>query len=436
MPYKSDAQRRYFNANRKELESQGVDVDEWNESSRGKKLPEKVKEKKSFDLGSSISNFKLTPNLKVSDLALLATEKAPLGTTLPPQHYEDMARGLSRAGGAAKGYEIGGRLGGGAAAGALAGAGMSLLSDPGYDPKTGKRRNRFFNALKGGLGGAALGGALSAGFPAGEVLGGEAGRRVGGMAGDLAHRMKSGGDVTSLAQEAVKQARCWKGYEPVPGKAPYSEDSCRPAGSGKKKKKEKKAGVTEFLDQHPHAVDFAVRPLLGAGLGYGINSLHEMLAPTQNEDEKRLKGRLAVLGGAGVGLGGATSSALSDYLSKRSSDACSCGCGKSDGECGCDDSSPIQKLARLAVKQAEGAWTREEGQSESGGLNAKGRASLKAQGHDIKPPVTESNPKGERAGRKARFCARMRGMKNKRTSEETANDPSSRINKSLRKWNC
>lgn len=50
MPYKSDAQRRYFNANREELEAQGVDVDEWNESSKGKKLPEKVKE--AFSLGS------------------------------------------------------------------------------------------------------------------------------------------------------------------------------------------------------------------------------------------------------------------------------------------------------------------------------------------------------------------------------------------------
>ena len=35
---------------------------------------------------------------------------------------------------------------------------------------------------------------------------------------------------------AQKIARCWKGYEPVPGKEPYSPDSCRPAGSGKKKK--------------------------------------------------------------------------------------------------------------------------------------------------------------------------------------------------------
>jgi hypothetical protein len=42
MPFKSDAQRAFFNANRKKLESQGVDVDEWNASSRGKKLPARV----------------------------------------------------------------------------------------------------------------------------------------------------------------------------------------------------------------------------------------------------------------------------------------------------------------------------------------------------------------------------------------------------------
>lgn len=46
MPYKSEAQRRYFNANRKKLESDGVDVDHWNKESKGKKMPEK----KAFDL--------------------------------------------------------------------------------------------------------------------------------------------------------------------------------------------------------------------------------------------------------------------------------------------------------------------------------------------------------------------------------------------------
>jgi hypothetical protein len=42
VPYKSDAQRRYFNANRAKLEAEGVDVDEYNQSSKGKKLPERV----------------------------------------------------------------------------------------------------------------------------------------------------------------------------------------------------------------------------------------------------------------------------------------------------------------------------------------------------------------------------------------------------------
>lgn len=46
MPYKSRQQEKYFNANRKQLEKQGVDVDEWNKSSKGKKLPNKVKAKK------------------------------------------------------------------------------------------------------------------------------------------------------------------------------------------------------------------------------------------------------------------------------------------------------------------------------------------------------------------------------------------------------
>jgi hypothetical protein len=44
MPYKSKAQAAYFNIHRKELESQGVDVDEWNESSKGKKLPKKAED--------------------------------------------------------------------------------------------------------------------------------------------------------------------------------------------------------------------------------------------------------------------------------------------------------------------------------------------------------------------------------------------------------
>lgn len=46
MPYKSEAQRKFFNANKKKLERQGVNVDEWNEASKGKKLPKKVRKRK------------------------------------------------------------------------------------------------------------------------------------------------------------------------------------------------------------------------------------------------------------------------------------------------------------------------------------------------------------------------------------------------------
>lgn len=81
------------------------------------------------------------------------------------------------------------------------------------------------------------------------------------------------------------------------------------------------------------------------------------------------------------------------------------------------------------------AWTRSEGKDPKGGLNAKGRASAKAQGMNLKPPAP--NPKTEKdAGRKASFCARMTGVKEKMTSSETAKDPNSRINKSLRAWKC
>lgn len=85
-----------------------------------------------------------------------------------------------------------------------------------------------------------------------------------------------------------------------------------------------------------------------------------------------------------------------------------------------------------------GAWTRKEGKNPEGGLNAKGRASLRAQGHDIKPPVSrEQAQKSEKsAGRRKSFCARMEGMKRNLTSAKTARDPNSRINKSLRKWDC
>jgi hypothetical protein len=46
MPYKSEAQRKFFHANKTKLEKQGVNVKEWDKASKGKKLPKKVQKKK------------------------------------------------------------------------------------------------------------------------------------------------------------------------------------------------------------------------------------------------------------------------------------------------------------------------------------------------------------------------------------------------------
>ena len=81
------------------------------------------------------------------------------------------------------------------------------------------------------------------------------------------------------------------------------------------------------------------------------------------------------------------------------------------------------------------AWTRKEGKDPKGGLNAKGRASAKKQGMNLKPPAPKPKTKAD-AGRRASFCARMEGMKSKLTGEKAKKDPNSRINKSLRAWNC
>jgi hypothetical protein len=95
----------------------------------------------------------------------------------------------------------------------------------------------------------------------------------------------------------------------------------------------------------------------------------------------------------------------------------------------------------LAVKRdgyasGGGAWTRKEGKNPEGGLNAKGRASLKAQGQDIKPPVSAKQAKKspKSAARRKSFCARSAGQA--KMFPNAARDPDSRLNKARRKWEC
>ena len=98
----------------------------------------------------------------------------------------------------------------------------------------------------------------------------------------------------------------------------------------------------------------------------------------------------------------------------------------------CVPKGSVKKEEAEYVEEGE-AWTKKEGQNKEGGLNEKGRKSYEAAnpGSDLKAP---SKKKGNK--RRASFCARMKGMKKKLTSAKTASDPDSRINKSLRAWNC
>jgi hypothetical protein len=101
----------------------------------------------------------------------------------------------------------------------------------------------------------------------------------------------------------------------------------------------------------------------------------------------------------------------------------------------------IEKRKRFA-KGGSPAWQRKEGKSESGGLNRKGIASYRAAnpGSKLSMAVTTKpsklKPGSKSAKRRKSFCSRMKGMRSKLTSAKTARDPNSRINKSLRKWNC
>ena len=96
----------------------------------------------------------------------------------------------------------------------------------------------------------------------------------------------------------------------------------------------------------------------------------------------------------------------------------------------------MREVAGLQPYAKGGAvWTRKEGQNPEGGLNAKARRALKAEGHDIKPPVSAEqaakSPKA--AARRKSFCARMGG------TEGPMKDDKGRPTRkalALRKWDC
>ena len=85
------------------------------------------------------------------------------------------------------------------------------------------------------------------------------------------------------------------------------------------------------------------------------------------------------------------------------------------------------------------AWTRREGKSPTGGLNARGVASYRAEnpGSRLKTAVTtppsELKSGSKAAKRRKSFCARMGGMAGAMKDE---NGKPTRKALALRKWNC
>ena len=123
------------------------------------------------------------------------------------------------------------------------------------------------------------------------------------------------------------------------------------------------------------------------------------------------------------------SSALSKIASKDTRDSLS-----KSGWKDVDNAYRYKKLASKAEAKSmksggkSPAWQRKEGQSPTGGLNAKGRASLKAQGQNIKPPQPGGGP------RKKSYCARSAGQM--KMFPKAAKDPNSRLRLARKKWKC
>jgi hypothetical protein len=91
----------------------------------------------------------------------------------------------------------------------------------------------------------------------------------------------------------------------------------------------------------------------------------------------------------------------------------------------------------MAYKTA--AWSRKEGKSKTGGLNAKGIVSYRRQHPGSKlalavtTPPSKLNPNSKAAKRRKSFCARMGGMPGSMKDEKGR---PTRKALALRKWNC
>jgi hypothetical protein len=238
--------------------------------------------------------------------------------------------------------------------------------------------------------------------------------------------------------------RCWPGHKPVPGKKPYSPGSCV-----------KEETLDEMDKSAPQpGRDGKISHSTYGSRDKGDDFKGKQLLAKQITVKKMEKDALDILKKQGVAEGKKSDryhivgkngkpANLASYADKAS--AIKDRDEKYPGAV-VQQVGPRGKVKGVAeeVEQIDevAAWQRKEGKSESGGLNRKGIASYRREnpGSKLSMAVTTKpsklKPGSKAANRRKSFCARMGGMKKRLTSAKTANDPNSRINKALRKWNC
>ena len=246
--------------------------------------------------------------------------------------------------------------------------------------------------------------------------------------------------------------RCWTGYKPVPGKKPYSKGSCTKEELELNEKKDEMEyadpymavnqlktimhNAQEMIDLIGEKTDLPewVESKITLAEDYIMTVANYMRSELKEEEldpssrtKDMLRGRVKTNQKDDVGPGADGKSTKVKYH---------------PGPMTAKEEVELVEELIQQLDEKSPAWQRKEGKNPSGGLNAKGVASYRREhpGSKLKTAVTTKPSKlkkgSKAANRRKSFCARMSGMKKRLTSAKTARDPDSRINKSLRKWNC
>jgi hypothetical protein len=278
----------------------------------------------------------------------------------------------------------------------------------------------------------------------------------------------------------IEEGRCWPGHKPVPGKKPYSPGSCTKEEVEQIDELNKEPGGTlhRYLGsskQRQRRINAAIEnPSKLKKINTGMKSAETKI----DKERKKQTGMNPVRPpsgpgpGPGLGYNPQTNRSyneeveLDEAIPKTTNYALIHSSSKKIIAKG-NKTEMMKKIKELNKKEKGShhlgmtnrgkvgdtfgeeveldevaAWQRKEGKNSEGGLNQKGVESYRREnpGSKLQTAVTTKpsklDPDSKAAKRRKSFCSRMGGMKKRLTSAKTANDPDSRINKALRKWNC